>query len=242
MMKDLHSHILLEIDDGSRSIEESLEILKQAEKSGITDIMLTPHYIVNSTFSANNNQKQEKFNSLLEQVRKEKIQINLYLGNEVYIDENILSLINRGEITSLNSSRYILIELPFMNKVQNLKEVIFELVRNGYIPIIAHPERYHFVQKNPEILDEYLEMGALSQGNYQSLWNYYGKSAKKTLKILLKNNRIQFLGSDIHRKTEKLNTKKLSKKLEKIIKDKKKVEDLLEKNFDKVIKNEVVSM
>ena len=84
-------------------------------------------------------------------------------------------------------------------------------------------------------------MGALFQGNYQSLWNHYGKEAKKTLKILLKNNRIQFLGSDIHRQTEKLNTKKLYKKLEKITKNKKKVEDLLERNFDKVIKNEVIS-
>lgn len=231
----------MELDDGSRSIEESLEILKQAEKSGITDILFTPHYITNSNFSANNYQKIEKFNILVEKVKKEKIQINLYLGNEVYIDENILSLINKGEIMSLNGSRYILIELPFMNKVQNLKEIIFELVRNGYIPIIAHPERYHFIQKKPEVVEEYLEMGALFQGNYQSLWKYYGTSAKKTLKKLLKNNTIQFLGSDIHRKTEKLNTKKLYKKLERIIKDKKKVEDLLENNFDKIIKNEVVS-
>lgn len=240
-MKDLHSHILMELDDGSRSIKESLEILKQAEKSGITDIMLTPHYIKNSTFSANNNQKIEKLNILIDAARKEKIHINLYLGNEIYIDDSILSLINSGEIMSLNGSRYVLIELPFMNKIKNLKEIIFELVRNGYIPIIAHPERYHFIQKNPEVVEEYLEMGALFQGNYQSLWKYYGASAKKTLKILLKNNKIHFLGSDIHKQTEKLNTKKLYKKLERIIKDKKKVEDLLEKNFDKVIKNEVVS-
>jgi len=242
MMKDIHSHILMEIDDGSRDIKESLEILKQAEKSGITDIMLTPHYIKNSNFSANNNQKMEKFNILIEEVRKENLSINLYLGNEVYIDEEILTLIKNGEIATLNGSRYILMELPFMNKVQNLKNIIFELVRNGYVPIIAHPERYHFIQKNPEKVEEYLEMGALFQGNYQSLFGHYGSAAKKTLKILLKNNRIQFLGSDIHRQTEKFNTKKIYKKLEKITKNKKKVEDLLETNFDKVIKNEVVSM
>lgn len=240
-MKDIHSHILMELDDGSRSIKESLEILRQAEENGVTDIMLTPHYIRNSTFSANNQQKMEKFNILVEEAQKEGLSINLYLGNEIYIDDSILSLIEMKEAKSLNDSRYILIELPFMNKIQNLKEIIFEIVRTGYIPIIAHPERYHFVQKNPEKIEEYLEMGALFQGNYQSLWNHYGKEAKKTLKILLKNNRIQFLGSDIHRQTEKLNTKKLYKKLEKITKNKKKVEDLLERNFDKVIKNEVIS-
>lgn len=241
-MKDIHSHILFSIDDGSKSLEESLEILKKAEKEGITDIMLTPHYIHSSNYSANNYDKILKTNMLLQAMNNENIKINLYLGNEVYIDDNILALIKTGEVATLNGSRYVLMELPFMNQVQNLKEIIFELVRNGYIPIIAHPERYNFVQKNPSILEEYLEMGALFQGNYQSLWKRYGKKARKTLKILLKNNMIQFLASDIHKQTEKYNRKKLYRKVFKLVKNKKKVEDLLERNFDKVIRNEAISI
>lgn len=241
-MKDIHSHILFSMDDGSKDLEESLEILKKAEKEGITDIMLTPHYIRSSNFSANNYDKVTRTNMLIQEVQKEGLKINLYLGNEVYIDDDILSLIKTGEIATLNGSRYILIELPFMNQVQNLKEIIFEIVRHGYIPIIAHPERYHFVQKNPDILEEYLEMGALFQGNYQSLWKRYGKKARKTLKILLKKDRIQFLASDIHKQTEKYNSKKLYRKVLKLTKNKKKVEDLLEKNFDRVVRNEVVSI
>lgn len=241
-MKDLHSHILSNIDDGSRSIEESLEILKKAERAGITDIMLTPHYIKNSNFSANNYQKMMNLNMLFGEVARAGININLYLGNEVYVDDNILYLLQMGEIATLNGTRYILIELPFMNRIQNLKQIIFELVRNGYVPIIAHPERYKFVQKNPEKLEEYMEMGALFQGNYQSLFNKYGRDAKKTLKILLKNNRIQFLASDVHKATDKFNTKKLYRKLKRIVKNKEKVEDLLSRNFDRVIHNDNISI
>ncbi len=241
-MKDLHSHILPAIDDGSRSIEESLEILKKAEKAGITDIMLTPHYIRNSNFTANNYQKMMNLNMLFQEVAREGINVNLYLGNEVYVDDNLLYLLQMGEIATLNGTKYILIELPFMNRIQNLKQIIFELVRNGYVPIIAHPERYRFVQKYPEKLEEYMEMGALFQGNYQSLFNKYGRDAKKTLKILLKNNRIQFLASDIHKGSEKYNAKKAYKKVKKIIKNKEKVEDLFNRNFDRVIHNDNISI
>ncbi len=241
-MKDLHSHILMGIDDGSKELKESLEVLKKAEKEGITDIMLTPHYIKNSNYAENNQGKENRLRTLKEEVIKNKIKINLYLGNEVYIDDEILNLIKEGEIATLNNSRYILIELPLMNELQNVKESIFDLVRNGYIPIIAHPERYHYIQDDPTKLEEYLEMGALLQGNYQSLLGKYGQKAKKTLKILLKNNKIQFLASDIHKETDEYHLKKINKKLEKLIKDKKTVEDLLNRNFEKVIKNEIISI
>ena len=241
-MKDLHSHILMGIDDGSKEQKESLEILKKAEKEGITDIMLTPHYIKNTNWSENNLGKQNKLAELKEEIIKNNIKINLYLGNEVYIDEELLKLIKEGEIATLNGTRYILIELPLMNELQNTKEILFNLVTNNYIPIIAHPERYHYIQTNPEKIEEYLEMGALLQGNYQSLLGKYGQKAKTTLKILLKNNKIQFLASDIHRKTDEYYLKKTNKKLEKLIKNKKTVEDLLDGNFEKVINNEIISI
>lgn len=167
------------IDDGSKTIASSLEILKKAQTENITDIMLTPHYIKNSNYAASNKQKMELLEILKKEAKEHQIYINLYLGNEVYIDEDILTLIQKGEIATLNQSKYVLIELPFMNKIQNLKEIIFELIRNDYIPIIAHPERYQYIQKSPLELQEYLDMGVLLQGNYQSLLGVYGKEAKK---------------------------------------------------------------
>ena len=241
-MKDLHSHILMNIDDGSKDLKSSLAILKKAQEENVTDIILTPHYIKNSNYAANNRKKLELLEILKEEARKNEININLYLGNEVYIDNGILSLIEQGEIATLNQSRYILIELPFMNKLQNLKEIIFELIRHNYIPIIAHPERYQYVQDNPLELQEYLYMGVLFQGNCKSLLGSYGKTAKKTLKILLKNNMIHFLASDIHKKEDNYNLEKVNKKLLKIVKDKQTVLNLLDRNFDKVIHDEEISI
>lgn len=230
------------IDDGSKTIASSLEILKKAQTENITDIMLTPHYIKNSNYAASNKQKMELLEILKKEAKEHQIYINLYLGNEVYIDEDILTLIQKGEIATLNQSKYVLIELPFMNKIQNLKEIIFELIRNDYIPIIAHPERYQYIQKSPLELQEYLDMGVLLQGNYQSLLGVYGKEAKKTLKVLLKNNMIHFLASDIHRTKENYNLRKATKKLSKIIKNEETILNLLSRNFDKVIHNEEISI
>lgn len=241
-MKDLHCHILMGIDDGSSNLQESLNILSKAQEDGITDIVVTPHYIKNTTFAANNILKQQILNQLKEQMTINDIHINLYLGNEVYIDEEIITLIKNNEIATINNSRYILIELPMMNKILNLKAIIFELINNGYIPIIAHPERYKFVQNNPLILQELINMGVLFQGNYKSLFGSYGQHAKKTLKVLLENNLIHFLGSDTHKDSDDYKLKDLEKKLIKLVKDKKRVEELLENNFMKVINNEEIKI
>lgn len=241
-MKDIHCHILMGIDDGSISLENSLEILKKAQEEGVTDIMLTPHYIKNSKYNADNQTKIQLMNILQEAMKKENMNINLYIGNETYIDENIIQLIKERKVATLNNSRYILIELPVANQRHDLKEIFFELIRNNYIPIIAHPERYLYFQKDISKLDEYIEMGVLLQGDYQSLFGHYGKKAEKTLKKLLKNQMIQFLGSDTHRSKDGYNMKILKKKLLKIIKNEETIETLLYKNFDKVINNEEISI
>lgn len=233
-MKDIHSHILYGIDDGSRSIEESIQLLDRQYDHGVTDIILTPHYIENSKYNCNNRKKKELFHELKQKYQK----INLYLGNEVYITENILELLKSEEIMTLNDSRYLLIELPMNSEIKNLDSIIFDLVRNNIVPIIAHPERYRYVQKNIHYFDEFRNMGVLLQGNYESLFNQYGSSAKKTLKKLLKEEMITFLGSDMHRIEYTTHLEMLEKKLAKIVKDVKKRKQLLENNIEKVIRDE----
>lgn len=239
-MKDLHSHILMGIDDGSRSIEESINILKKAKKAGVTDIMLTPHYIKNSKYDYNNLEKEELLDILKREMEDEGININLYLGNEIYIDEDILELIKEDEIMPLNNSRYLLVELPMMSELNDASEIFFELIRNGYIVILAHPERYTYIQSDISKLDEFIEMGVLLQGNYMSLYGKYGSNAENVLKQLLKENKIQFLASDIHHERSDYHLEKLEKHLLKIVKDKEIVKDLLERNFDKVIEDKEI--
>ncbi len=234
-MKDLHSHILMGIDDGSKSIEESIAILKKAKKAGVTDIMLTPHYIKNSKYNYNNKEKGKLLEKLKRRMKEEDLNINLYLGNEIYIDEDIIKLIKEDEIHSLNNTKYLLVELPMMSELNDANEIFFELIRKGYRIILAHPERYTYIQEDISKLDEFIKMGVLMQGNYLSLYGKYGDKAEKTLKQLLKEKKVQFLASDIHHDKNEYHLEELEKYLYKIVKDKEMIKDLLERNFDKVI-------
>ena len=194
-MIDFHSHILPEIDDGSRNLEQSISMINEAKEVGFTKIISTSHYMENYYEC-----DVEKRKQLIKQLQGEVQDIKLYLGNEIYITNNIIELLKNGKASSINNTRYVLFEFPLITtKPMNDKEVIYRLVENGYIPIIAHPERYPFIQENPEYLFELEDMGALFQANYGSIIGMYGLKAKRTLKILLRNNLISFFGSDIHR-------------------------------------------
>lgn len=233
-MIDFHSHILPGIDDGSKNLEQSIAMVNEAKKVGFTKIISTSHYMENY-YECNEKNRKE----LLEQVQKNVNGIELCLGNEIYITNNIIELLQNGQASSINGTKYVLFEFPLITtRPMNDKEVIYRLVENGYIPIIAHPERYPFIQENPDYLYELEEMGALFQANYGSIIGMYGLKAKKTLKILLKNNLISFFGSDAHRPEQVYNKMpKIIKKLKKIISNEE-FEEFTEINPEKVLKNE----
>ena len=108
MFKDLHCHLLPGIDDGSKTIEESIETLRRAEKEGVTEIVLTPHYIENTRYNCNNKNKKELFEKLESAMQEAGIDIKLYLGNENYMSENFVELLKNREIMTINNSRYLL--------------------------------------------------------------------------------------------------------------------------------------
>lgn len=233
-MIDFHSHILPGIDDGAKNLEQSIAMVNEAKKVGFTKIISTSHYMENY-YECNEKNRKE----LLEQVQKNVNGIELCLGNEIYITNNIIELLQNGQASSINGTKYVLFEFPLITtRPMNDKEVIYRLVENGYIPIIAHPERYPFIQENPDYLFELEEMGALFQANYGSIIGMYGLKAKKTLKILLKNNLISFFGSDAHRPEQVYNKMpKIIKKLKKIISNEE-FEEFTEINPERVLKNE----
>ena len=241
-MKDIHSHLIYGVDLGGRCLEESNELLKKMEKAGTTDLMLTPHYVENSNFICNNKNKNIIFKKLKDKAKKENININLYLGNEVFFTENFLKLIKSGEIRTLNNSKYLLFEFPMNHLYPNTGDVISLIISKGCVPVLAHPERYLKFIKHPDIAEEYLRMGVLLQGNFTSLFNKYGRESKKLLTYYLKKHWITFLGSDTHNDIKRYNEKKLRRKLLRITKDKDYVDDLLYNNFDKVINNEEIGI
>lgn len=232
-MIDFHSHILPGIDDGSRSIEQTIRMLKEAKEAGFTKIISTSHYM-EGYYESDETERIE----LLNEVQKNISGIELYLGNEIYITNNMIDLIQNKQASTINNSKYVLFEFPLSAKSMNDKEVVYRLIENGFVPVIAHPERYSYVQDNPEYIEELAEMGALFQANYGSIIGMYGKKAEKTLKKLLKNDLIRFFGTDSHR-IDQVYTKmpKILKKLRKVLSDEE-IEEFTVINPQKVLNNE----
>lgn len=237
-MIDLHSHILPNIDDGSLTLEESIAILKKASRNGVTDIVATPHFIHGSDYSANNKIKKNKFNLLKKRLQNENLNINIYLGNEVFVSEIMFDLLKNKNITTINDTRYLLFELPMNNSYNGIHELIFQLRNFGYRPIIAHPERYLIFKENPSLISKYIEEGVLFQSNIGSFFGRYGKEAQKLAVLLLRHHAIHFISSDTHHKKdefyEELNG--LKQELKKYI-DNKEIDDLLINNPKNVIED-----
>lgn len=235
-MIDVHSHIIPNIDDGAKSIEESYKMIKEAVIAGFTDIISTSHYMENY-YEENSKKRQEWINLTNEQLKKDGININLHCGSEIYITENLTNLIKEEKASTLANSNYILFEIPMNNKVRYLEDIIFKIKSLNMIPIIAHPERYSYVQENPNMLISLIEQGVLFQGNYASIIGKYGIYAKKTVKKLLKADMLHFLGTDCHRKnTIYSQMKEIIIELEKII-CKEKIQELSTINPRHILEN-----
>ena len=234
-MIDFHSHILPRIDDGSRNMEETLNLIQEAREVGFDKIISTSHYMEDYY-----EVEETERNSLLIKIQQQNREVELFLGSEIYLTNEIVELLQEKEASTINHSRYVLFELPMHMKPFNAKEVVYRLMENGYIPIIAHPERYTYVQEDMNYVKELAEMGALFQANYGSVVGWYGKEPEKTIKKLLKENYIHFLGSDVHRENHTYTIiPKALKKLKKIISEKK-LEELTTLNAQKVLDNQEI--
>ena len=172
-MIDIHCHLIFGVDDGSKSIEESISVLKGLADYGYTDIILTPHYISDSIYCSTKKQNMVILKKIEEALQQKKIKLNLYLGNEVFIDYHILSLLKEGKISTLNNSQYLLIELPMSGEFEGYEEVFMELIANGYQVILAHPERYLTFQKDFNKVYELVKLGILFQFNLNSIIGNY---------------------------------------------------------------------
>lgn len=238
-MIDIHSHILNEMDDGARSMEESIAIVKKLEAIGFTHVVATPHYITGSRYLSNNVEKKQKLGKLELALKRENISIHLYLGNEIFMDAEIISLLKKNEITPINGSHYLLIELPVSRPMHEMMELLFFFRSKNYIPIIAHPERYLYLQEDHSLIDKFLKMGCLFQGNFSNIIGKYGTHAKKLFLYMLKNNQYQFLASDVHREDDILfkNMKKIKKEIVKLT-SLEKWQELTYDNPLKVLKDE----
>lgn len=236
-MIDIHTHLIPNVDDGAKNLEVTFEALKEAEKAGFTDIILTSHYMTDYYETKKDELVfwKENLQKILES-KNEKIK--LHSGMEIYISEEIDKLMKQEKLLTLAGSRYILMELPMNTTVNYLDHVIYFLETIGLKLIIAHPERYISVQEKPELVKEYIKKGCLMQCNYGSILGNYGKQVKNTMKYLLKNNLVHFVASDCHKSNGiYLEVPKAVKKIEKII-GHEKMREITTLNQKKILNNE----
>ena len=197
-MIDFHSHIIPNVDDGSRSVEETFELLKEAKDAGFSGVISTSHYM-EEYYETDVAERNVWIKAISESLGKKDIDLNLYLGNEVYITKNIINLLETRKATSINNSNYVLFEFPMNSKPMDMYDIIYDMLEYKLIPILAHPERYSFVQKDPNLVYDLIQKGVLMQSNYGSLLGMYGEKAEIIVRKLLENNMVHFLGSDVHR-------------------------------------------
>ena len=214
-MIDIHSHILPGVDDGARTLTDGVEIVRELAGIGVTDMIATPHYMNETQFVSPYRENCKLFERLKQVLADEGIGVRIHLGNEIYIDDEILSLLNAGKISGLAQSKYLLIELPLNEEFPNYEDVFLDLMNRGFQVILAHPERYTLVQNDISIAEQLHEMGVLLQGNLGSIMGKYGSGAKKTIKKLVKEKLIFAFGTDTHHcgggEQLKLAEKKLAK-------------------------------
>lgn len=201
-MYDMHCHILPEVDDGARSIEEAVNMAMMAKENGIKGIFATSHYIEGSGYK-DSVYNRGVLNKLNTELINRDIDIKIYLGCEVYSTLNILKLLEKEQITTLNNSRYILIELPMHDVPIFIEAMIYNLKLKGITPIIAHPERNTKIIETPNILHGFIMKGALAQLNLPSILGMYGEAVKKTAEILIRHDMIHFVGTDAHRPSKR---------------------------------------
>ena len=197
-MIDMHSHIIYGVDDGAKTEEMTINMLKMSMASGVKKIVATPHYM-KGRFNVPYDQIKDKVKELNKLASKNGIDVEIYAAQEVYYTERILEYYKNGEIGTINNGKYMLIELPMIEfDLREITDNLYELTMLGVKPIIAHPERYIPFIKKPSLINELIEEGYLFQLNLGSLMGDFGKEVKNLAKQYLENGVYSVIGSDGH--------------------------------------------
>lgn len=196
-MIDIHCHILPGVDDGAKDLYESLEMARIAESDGIKTIINTSHYHPDFEYVVGD-KLLEALNNFNNKLKENNINVNVLIGNELYYSDDLLEYMDKKEFFTLNNSKYILIEFSPTRFPKNLCDVIYEIKIRGYVPILAHVERYSEVQENTNLINEAIKEGALIQVNASSVLGKGPSQCNKVCEVLLKHNMVHFVGSDAH--------------------------------------------
>ena len=193
---DFHSHLLFGIDDGAKTFDETLTLVKALMDFGITQFITTPH-VMNHVWENSRSAilaRQDEVNALLQ---KNNMNVEIKAAAEYLMDGHFLELLKNEPLLTLKDN-YVLVEMSYVNPPIQLYDILFELQLAGYKPVLAHPERYNFFHHNFKEYDKLKSAGCSFQLNLLSTVGYYGESVAKTAQKLLDLGMIDYASSDTH--------------------------------------------
>ena len=201
-MIDIHCHLLPGIDDGAKSPEDTLVMLKSAVTEGITTIAVSPHH--NLEYNNERPLILEKVKEVRKIVNENHLPIEILPGQEVRIYGDLLKDYAADKlVTSTDNSHYMLVEFPSDHAPRYAKEMFYEMKLEGLQPVLVHPERNTGIIEQPNLLYEYIEQGVLSQITASSITGHFGKKIQKFTFQLIEHNLTHFIASDAHNVTSR---------------------------------------
>ncbi len=198
LQADMHSHLLPGLDDGSDSIEESMEMITEFANRGYKRLYTTPH-IIHDYYPNSAGTILPALAEVRKAIRAARLDITIDAAAEYFLDENFMEKIEQNQPLLTFSDKYVLFETPFLNEPVYLRDVIFKLHSNGYKPVLAHPERYQYLFGNWKKVEELFDTGVLFQVNNLSFVGHYNKGAQVLAEGLVQREMIHFIGTDCHK-------------------------------------------
>lgn len=198
-MYDIHCHVIYGVDDGADTVAESVNMLRMAYESGTDAVVATPHCNIPDMYENFwGAELEKKFNEIKAALSDEKIPIELYKGQEIFCCGEFIEGLKSGKLITLNSSRYPLVEFRFNEHAASVYSKLESIIAEGYVPVVAHPERYHFVAESPDAPEKLKKMGCLLQINKGSLTGKFGESVKSVAHKIVARRLASVVASDGH--------------------------------------------
>jgi len=193
---DIHSHLMPGIDDGAKTIEETLFLINGLKEIGFSEFTATPH-IFKNVWDNTKSKIEKKHQLTCVELKNNGINNTFKVAAEYMMDESFYHLFEKEKLLVLKDN-YVLVEMSYLYPPLNLYDIIFNLQVAGYNPVLAHPERYNFYHSNVNEYKKLKKVGCFFQMNLLSSTGYYGPEVAKAADYLLQNNMIDFVGSDVH--------------------------------------------
>ncbi len=193
---DMHSHLIPGIDDGAKTIEDSIELIRTLHGLGFSKLITTPH-IMSDYFRNTPEIIYEGLDKVRAALKENNIPIEISAAAEYYIDDGFMRKLEEEKMMTFGDN-YLLVEVSYINPPENVRDILFRAQVLGYKPILAHPERYPFWYRNMDEYQRFHDMGILLQLNLNSLSGYYGLEAKKVAEKLIDLQIVSALGTDLH--------------------------------------------